>query len=717
MNISRKRWVVRGVTIFLVAGCAGVLLVNQYTAAQPEFSVQGRVTNSFTGNPIVGVDVEIAVDGGEKSLGFTTTDANGLFLFSDLPNEGPFELGFFMRSYRGRDLFEVMAGANLDVVLVPRGVATPGRPNAISSPKSVYIDWPANPEFNLKGYNVYRTRVEEDGTPLEPAVKLNGAANDVYSGLITATEFIDDTVVKGNYYIYEIQAISGADRPSDLSPACNPPVKGQWLTIFFPDVYQQEDGLHLWEREDDGLPLVRIPVASRCAYDVDATSMQIIADVTADLFNAAPYNVKLTGITAGMAYSAHVIDGGDVGDHHVRIAGAGIDERPLYGSGELFNIYLNPKIVEDAACGPLHLVDDDVTGDGVVLYNNPFEPPIELELEDGVFCTEGGCLHGDVNMDGIVDRADAQYILDYIARQEWAPINACYMEAWDVNLANRVTTQDATLILRFVEGMDINPPSSPSSKSAADMALESFAVAAVMATKADAQPVVWADTPVVAIGNTDDVYVYIAGAAPLAGFALTAAYDADEVEFVAATLGSAMPDDSLVSTRFEIVGEANEFGALTVAVVNPNATGAKSSAELLKLSFKRTSGAEAVLPVVLTSFDMNDPYGHAPRHTDPLAPVIKDAMPALTEGEPEEGELMEGEPAEGESQEGESTEGEELEGEAQEGEEPDVNEDKEGRVLFCGPMNTSGGHAGDIILLALLLTAFMLAPHLRKRVS
>ena len=60
-------------------------------------------------------------------------------------------------------------------------------------------------------------------------------------------EYIDAMIVKGSYYIYQIQAISGAEHFSNLSEASDPPVKGQWVTVFFPDVTRL--GLFLWERE------------------------------------------------------------------------------------------------------------------------------------------------------------------------------------------------------------------------------------------------------------------------------------------------------------------------------------------------------------------------------------------------------------------------------------------------------------------------------------
>ncbi|MCK5863198.1 MAG: hypothetical protein KAH38_11985, partial [Candidatus Hydrogenedentes bacterium] len=650
--IGKERKIIlrRTVLLAIIVFSAVMFVVNDFTFAQEEFAVQIKVTNEICGYPLEGVEVEIAADAGKiDGLGVAVTDVDGVAAFTGLPNAGPYEVGVFMQGYRGREFngssgTSVFAGEVLDVALTPRGVTTPAAPHAISSPENVYVDWSPNPEFNLKGYNVYRTRVTEGGDPLEDPVKLNGLpvvewVEDVPTltcgdDLITDTEFIDGTVAKGSFYIYRIQAISGAERPSVLSAASNPPVKGQWLTLFFPDVYYNNGDMYLWEHEGDGVPLLRIPVASRCAYDVDTTGMQIIAEVTSELLNASPYTVELTGITAGMMHSSNVREGlaaENIGDHQVRIAGADTEERPLYGAGELFNIYLNPKFAIEEACGPLHLVDDAVTGDGVLLYNNPFDPALEIELEDGTYCTGGGCLHGDVNMDGIINDADSQYILDFVAHQSWAVINECYLYSWDINLDDRVTTQDSTLIHRFVQGMNINPSATTKS---ADLVLESFAAAVACGKKAELQSVVWAEKPVVTVDETVDVVVNISGAAPLAAFSLTAAYPAKEVEFVEAARGGAIQGDTLLSVSHEISGETNDYGSLVVAVTGTDATKAAGNAELIRLSFKRIAGDDAVVPVILTSFDMNDAYGHAPRQTDPMAPVIKDAAP-VQEGEGE----------------------------------------------------------------------------------
>jgi hypothetical protein len=459
--------------------------VEEYVAPPIPGVVRGVVVNIFTREPVEGALVQIfGYPGGGDMLASTLTNAEGHFGLEDLPEEGPFALliandGYTNIALPNDDEPEpVPTESDLYIELVPNAISTPGRPTAVGSPKSIYVDWAANPEYGVRGYNLYRTEVTGGHTTVGAPVKLNGEPGDVYSDLITDLEFMDSSVTKGVYYIYQVQAISSVYRPSELSLPSDPPVKGQWLTVFFPDVERR--GLFLWEREPgagEGDDLVRIPVASRCVYDVDATSMLIVGELASRLLvNDENFRVELTGITAGMQFSPSLEPGEGNDPHTVRIAAAGVEERSLYGQGELFNIYMTANAAEEG-CGLLHLVEDDGSWiNGVVLFNDPwYGEPLEVDLEDGYFCkdVDDGCIHGDVNMDGEITIADADYILDFIARK--ASSNDCYIHAWDINLDRRVTTQDATLILRYVNGLPVNPPQDAKSDV---LALESFAMAA-----------------------------------------------------------------------------------------------------------------------------------------------------------------------------------------------------------------------------------------------
>jgi hypothetical protein len=167
------------------------------------------------------------------------------------------------------------------------------------------------------------------------------------------------------------------------------------------------------------------------------------------------------------------------------------------------------------------------------------------------------------------------------------------------------------------------------------------------------------------------VPVLINNASPLTGFTLTASYRADLVTLDGVALGAALAErDFRIAYSTSVDGEN---GFVTIAVIGTDPLLTNDVAELLLLAFTRISGDRDEIQVELTSFDGNDPYGHAPRHTDPMSFVIVQKQgedPGVEEGEGE-GEGTEGE-GEGTEGEGEGTEGEgegtEGEGEGTEGE-------------------------------------------------
>ena len=218
-------------------------------------------------------------------------------------------------------------------------------------------------------------------------------------------------------------------------------------------------------------------------------------------------------------------------------------------------------------------------------------------------------------------------------------------------------------------------------------------------TKVGDPPTVWIEPTYASLNEAVDMPVMINNASPLAGFTLTASYVANEVEIANVTLGSALASgDYRIDFNYAIGGDDNEYGQLTVAVSGTDAMLVSDDAELVVLSFTRTNGERAEVPVRLTSFDGNDPYGDAPRQTNPMAFQIisKEAPPDEGEGEDiegegedvegegevveGEGEVVEGEDVEGEVVEGEVVEGEVVEGEVVEGE-PAEGEVVEGEVV------------------------------------
>ena len=609
--------------------------------------IRGIVTNELTGNPIAGVKVELAT--ALKALDNTVTDAQGRYSFPTAarPNsttEGNrYDLAFAISEFKLGTLDGVVAStANANIALRPLGVTAPGQPIARSGPRSVYIEWPANPEYNLKGYNVYRQQVAPPPErvdcnnyipqPIGELVKLNGTAGNVYSSLITGTEYVDTTVQKGLYYIYKIQAISGGDRPSDLSrsPFSCPPAKGDFLAIFFPDVYVQSTGLFLWELVPGQSPFVRIPVSSRCAYDIVTSGMQIKAELPATLINPDGYVIAATGVTAAMAgaLETNLVASPNPDVLDLLIANASLNAQNLYGSGDLFNVYVKTKVVPQDTCGPLHLLDEEIVGpqNGVRVYDNSVPTPlkVDVELKDGVLCKGGGCLHGDVNLDGVVDMDDASDILKIWVKKIPAP-QICWPDSGDINRDGYADAADSTLIQRWLAGMSINPTAAKE-----DLALTSFAVAG--AEKVAANPLVAVGLAVGDPGETVTVPVTMTGAAPTAGFEMTIAFPAGDegLTYVqgSATLGAALAGYDIAENSGE-TEENSANGWVSIAVSGAESQGKAGTIDLVTLQFTIGANATQAMPLVLVSFNQFDQYGHTPRQTDPLVPTKDDGQVIL----------------------------------------------------------------------------------------
>jgi len=648
-------------TVLVAAMVAMTGLISPQTASAQSLAlaakadgsyVSGVVTNELTGNPIAGVKVELAT--AAKALDNTVTNAQGRFSFPTTahPNSTvagkSYDLTFAVSEFKPGTLDGVVASTNsANIALKPLGVTTPEQPIARSGPRSVYVEWPANPEYNLKGYNVYRQQVEappaEVGcddyqpVPIGGLVKLNGVAGNVYSSLIETTEYVDNTVQKGLYYIYKIQAISGGDRPSKLedSPFSCPPVKGDFLAIFFPDVYIQTTGLFLWERTPSESPFTRIPISSRCAYDVSTSGIMIVSTLPTSLISSATTDddivVQATGVTAVMAGALeyHIAASPDPDALELRISNASQNAQNLYGSGDLFNVYVKTLNVPDDTCGLLHLVDeaDAGIGNGVRVYDNsvPTPLPVDVELKDGMLCKGGGCLHGDVDMDGDVDFDDASQILKIWVKKVPAP-QMCWPEAGDINRDGYADSADSTLIQRWLNGISINPTAAKE-----ELISTSFAVAG--AEKSGATPNVVVGSASGDPGETVTVAVTMSDVPQLAGFEMTVAYPTGDegLTYVSgsAVLGSALPGDDydLVENAGEAENSAN--GWVSVAVSGPESMGKAGTAELVTLQFTIGASATQSMPLVLVSFNQFDQYAHTPRQTDPNAPAKTDGQVTL----------------------------------------------------------------------------------------
>lgn len=623
------------ISLILVSGLTLSTIFIEHVEGQAVNSVQGQVINSISKKPVSGVTVEISI-ADKQSTAPVVTDSNGRFSFPNLGTlQPPYRLDFTKRKYKPKTVQPVNSGANIQVELEPGNIQTPVAPRVYSGPRSVRLGWDANPEYNIAGYNVYR-RVAGEAT----WQRLNNPTAQPYEGYISGLEYEDATVQPSTYYEYAIQAVSDVDRYTGLSSASEQ-VKGQFLTVFFPEQVNYNDaGMYLWERNPQNPQQwqVRIPVNSKSVYDVSATSVQIDAELPANLLlDPSTISVEPSGITAGMMMAANVNSQNN--KISVRIAAAGVEAGSLYGAGTLFNILARPNLsVQGTQCGPLHLIPDDGAGNGVRLYDvTSLKQPLDVELQDGQLCVTGGCIHGDADNNKIVEKADAQYVLDYWVKKNSG--NECILKSGDINLDRLVDSADSSLIQRWLAGKNITPPKTKDLEKSYDEYLQdvmwladagSLSAESILADieKADVTVNVWlSDALTGSAGTQKTISVLADNVSNVSGFNMMLNFDKDLAEVLSVQTGSAAEDLEL-SYNLDV----NDSGNLRVSAAGEENLGVKGTGvELLRVTF-RMKGEGGNAELVLAQVRINDVYAHVPLFNDPKAPKILKTEP-IPEGE------------------------------------------------------------------------------------
>ena len=580
-------------------------------AAQTPHVLVGRVSNALTGNPIG--DVTVVIDSASHESATIQTDITGHFASPELPDGGPYYMTFSHRHYRNAYLEEVYASVmDINVALEPRDISTPARPLANAGPQRIFIDWQPNPETALKGYNLYRTETDVVGTPLGDPVKLNGLPDRFLGDLIEVAAYIDDDTEPGAYYIYRVQAVSGADRLSELS-ASSEPVKSNHLTLFIPPVYRPQEGGIVYYHPDSGASLVHIPLAVECIYDVVAEQMRLVVDLPADAFLHDADNeilVRPTAITRHIESVYQVISVDDIIQVVIEAEGA----VPLYGSGVLFHIFAVPTL-DEGACAPLQ-----INAEETVVYSLSEAGELTraaLAPISDYFCHEDGCMLGDVTNNGRVDAGDAAGLLGYLVGK-YAPLpgHPCFLEACDVNLDGRIDVADALLILRAATRQSLDAKSSL--WVALDMNDEIYGLKNVAA----AEPDVTVSLETMVDDEGVVTTILLEGAPELGGFSISVGYPADYLTLETANEGNGISAmNFLFNYEGHIYGEAQDNGLVKISATGQTSVACTSKTEIATLRFFLDVPAwqQDVLPVSVIDFSYNDSAGHTPRHTDPLA--------------------------------------------------------------------------------------------------
>ncbi|MCA1902818.1 MAG: PASTA domain-containing protein, partial [Candidatus Hydrogenedens sp.] len=600
------------------------------------YLIQGQVINSISKRPVSGAKVELGSEGMTDMI-LVITDGDGKFSIETGVLQPPYNLTINMRKYISKTIQSVNSGENVSIELDPEDIQKPLKPRVYSTPQSIRIKWDASPEYNIAGYNIYRRTLDENGDTLVDWQRINVPDSETnptiepYEGYIQGLEYSDTSIQLGSYYQYAIQSVSDVDRYSVLSDASDI-VKGQFLTVFFPEQVNINDASLFWltPTEDPGQLQIRIPINSKSVYDVSATSVQIDAELPQNLIlDPNSIIVEPSGITVGMfiAYGAFAIE--DTNIISLRIASADFEAQELYGSGTLFNIVASVSPAnEGEICEPLTLLPDDGMGNGVRLYDvtTSTTQPLKVDIENGLLCATNKCILGDADSNGAITPDDAQYILDYWTKS--AGDNECIQSSGDINMDGLIDNADSSAIQRWLEGNNIIPPSEEDwFKKSYDHYWEhlkwladngSMSAETILATteKQDTSVNVWLNKGLYGVkGSQKEISVLADNVSNMSGFAMMLNFDGKYAEVNEVVLGDVAQNLSLSYNE-----GADATGSLRIMAAGKDFLGVKGEVELVRIKFTMKQSGNAYLNLVQVS--VNDVYAYVPMFNDPKAPVI-----------------------------------------------------------------------------------------------
>lgn len=364
------------------------------------------------------------------------------------------------------------------------------------------LDWDANFEPNLLGYDVFRDANPEG----EFATKLNAAP-------ITGVEWIDrdSGLTPGSSVFYRIVAVGagGESPPSDTASATPGSARVSLSNVVAPP---------------GGAASVQVVFENATGVSGSGVSFDIAYDPTL----LTPTRVSRTGLTSDFDFTSNVgsangrleIDGSALAP-----SGQGGPPSEVVGEGGFVNVEF--AVSPEATVGQsaeMQLVEAVVVGVG----ETPV--PVAIDLGDPAqTAIDTAFVRGDATGDGLVDATDARNVL-LAAVGLRTPASQEEIDASDLNRDGRVDAADATLVLRAAAGLPTDPEApagtAPSRIAGNDIVVELVAEAATCD------------------GDTVTIPLMMSPPIAFASAGLSVTSEANEVSFEGAT--NALADDGFL---------------------------------------------------------------------------------------------------------------------------------------------------------------------------
>ncbi len=287
---------------------------------------------------------------------------------------------------------------------------------------SVKLMWNPSPSPYFASYNVYRSEAEAG-----PYTKINTLP-------VTGDYYVDNSVVSGTAYYYYLKTVDIFGNESDSSNIASIMQPGQ-LKLFIPDSH------------GDKGDQIRLPINIAYADGLEMCSVDIYVTYDSSVLEAT--DIKKTPLTAGYGWDKNLEIPGIA-----RAVLATVEGEKLHGEGSLFYVLFD-VIGEKKDTSDLKF---EVTGTFFYDCGDLFEP-VPLELNDiGLFTVGCPFILGDVNGDCVVDQSDIDLVLE-IAVGKLTPSDDQFNAA-DVSGDGFIRSNDASLIMKIMEGADLAPTGS-----------------------------------------------------------------------------------------------------------------------------------------------------------------------------------------------------------------------------------------------------------------
>lgn len=280
---------------------------------------------------------------------------------------------------------------------------------------SIRVSWDPSNSAYLAGYNIYRA-----STINGSYTKLNTA------GLVSDLFYNDDfNLVQGDSYFYYVTTVDTFGNES--------PPSDKISTIF--GVIE----MYIPDSNGPNGSEVRLPVNINNADGLNMCSVSI--DVSYDETVLTATSIEKASLTETYGWSQNLSTPGTA-----RAVIALNQGETLYGEGTLFYILFDVIGNPGDTSSLTFEIDTSYFYDCRDDYD---EVPVNLD-DFGTFTVRNGFMLGDLNGDGIIDELDFQLVLEIAVGN--IELTDIYLTTGDVSGDRRIRTNDATLIMRLING-------------------------------------------------------------------------------------------------------------------------------------------------------------------------------------------------------------------------------------------------------------------------